>query len=183
MYSTGHNKHSYNCLLDMKQSVIKSSVSNTWRRHQMDTFPRYRPFVRGILRSVRGIHRSLVKSPHKGAWRGALMFSLICAWTNKWANNGDAGHFRRHRAHFVVIVMKLPVVSLYIWSEFGGNALWNYILFSPGIGFNLVGVYFLSVYYPENPFEIVHQMAQICISCLLPHLSDNNDTRQYPEWT
>ena len=37
-----------------------------------------------------GIHRSPVNSPHKGQWRGALMFSLICAWTNSWANNEDA---------------------------------------------------------------------------------------------
>ena len=36
-------------------------------------FPRYWPFVRGI-------HRPPVNSPHKGQWRGALMFSLICAW-------------------------------------------------------------------------------------------------------
>ena len=35
-------------------------------------FPRYWPFVRGI-------HRLSVDSPHKGQWRGALMFSLICA--------------------------------------------------------------------------------------------------------
>ena len=28
--------------------------------------------------SVRGIHRSPVNSPHKGQWREALMFSLIC---------------------------------------------------------------------------------------------------------
>ena len=37
-------------------------------------FPRYWPFVWGI-------HRSPVNSPHKGQWRGALMFSLNCAWT------------------------------------------------------------------------------------------------------
>ena len=35
-------------------------------------FPRYWPLVRGI-------HRSPVNSPHKGQWRGALMFSLTCA--------------------------------------------------------------------------------------------------------
>ena len=35
-------------------------------------FPHYWPFVRGI-------HRSPVNSPHKGQWRGALMFPLICA--------------------------------------------------------------------------------------------------------
>ena len=61
-------------------------------------FPRYWPFVWGI-------HRSPVNSPHKGQWRGALMFSLICAGTNIWANNGDAGDLRRHRAHNDVIVM------------------------------------------------------------------------------
>ena len=33
------------------------------------------------------------------------MFSLIGAWKNDWANNGDAGDLRRHRAHYDVIVM------------------------------------------------------------------------------
>ena len=47
-------------------------------------FPRYWPFVRGI-------HRSPVNSPHNGQWRGALMFSLICARINRWANNRQAG--------------------------------------------------------------------------------------------
>ena len=35
----------------------------------------------------------------------ALMFSLICAWTNGWANNRAADGWRRHRAHYDVIVM------------------------------------------------------------------------------
>ena len=35
----------------------------------------------------------------------SLMFSLICAWTNVWVNNRDAGDFRRHRAHYDVTVM------------------------------------------------------------------------------
>ena len=38
-------------------------------------FPRYWPFVWGI-------HRSPVHSPHKGQWRGALMFALIYVWIN-----------------------------------------------------------------------------------------------------
>ena len=41
---------------------------------------------------------------HKGQWRGALMFSLICAWINGWVNNGEAGDVRRHRAHYDVII-------------------------------------------------------------------------------
>ena len=54
---------------------------------------------------VRGIHRSPVISPHKGQWRGALMFSLICAWINDWVNNREAGDSRHHRDHYDVIVM------------------------------------------------------------------------------
>ena len=55
-------------------------------------FPRYWPFVRGI-------HRSPVNSSHKGRWRGALIFSLICVWINDWVNNREAGDLRRHRGH------------------------------------------------------------------------------------
>ena len=46
-------------------------------------FPRYWPFVRGI-------HRSPVNSPHRGQWRGALVFSLICAF-NKWQSKQSLG--------------------------------------------------------------------------------------------
>ena len=42
---------------------------------------------------------------HKSQWHGALMFPLICAWTNTWGNNGDAGDLRCHRAHYDVNVM------------------------------------------------------------------------------
>ena len=70
-----------------------------WWRHQMETFSRYWPFVRGI-------HRSPVNSPHKGQWSGALMFSLICAWINGWAKNCNAGDLGRHHAHYDVTIMK-----------------------------------------------------------------------------
>ena len=61
-------------------------------------FPRNWPFVRGI-------HRSPVNSPHKGQWRGALMFSLICVWINNWVNNRETGDLRHYRAHYYVIAM------------------------------------------------------------------------------
>ena len=61
-------------------------------------FPRYWPFLRGI-------HRSPVNSPHKGQWRGALMFYLICAWINGWVINREAGDLRRHRPHYDIIIM------------------------------------------------------------------------------
>ena len=56
---------------------------------------------------VRGIHRSPVNSPHKGQWRGALMFSLTCVRINDWVNNREAGDLRRYRAHYDVIVMRV----------------------------------------------------------------------------
>ena len=56
---------------------------------------------------MRGIRRSPVNSPHNGQWLGALMFSLICTWTNSWANTGDAGDLKRHRAHYDVIIMHI----------------------------------------------------------------------------
>ena len=62
--------------------------------------PRNWPFVRGI-------HRSPVNSLHKGQWREALMFSLICVWINDWVINREAGDLRRYRAHYHVIVMWL----------------------------------------------------------------------------
>ena len=58
---------------------------------------------------MRGIHRSPVNSPHKGQWRGALVFSLICVWINGWVNNGEAGDLRRYRAHYDVTVMNILI--------------------------------------------------------------------------
>ena len=104
-----------------------------WKRHDMESqshyhddvikwkhFPRNWPFVRGI-------HRSPVNSPHKGQWRGALMFSLICGWINDWANNREAGDLRRYRAHYDVIIM----VGL-LWRESTGLMmlrLWVFVCY------------------------------------------------------
>ena len=49
------------------------------------------PFVR---------HWSPAVSPHKGQQRGALMFFVIYAWTNDWANSRNAGYLRPHPAHY-----------------------------------------------------------------------------------
>ena len=73
-------------------------------------FPRNWPFVRVI-------HRSPVISPHKGQWRGALMFPLICVWINDWVNNREAGDLRRYRAHSDVIVMG-PKLQIMLHSSY-----------------------------------------------------------------
>ena len=86
----------------------------SWWRHQMETF--------SALMAI------CANSPHKGRWRGALVFALSCAWRNVWVNNQwrgalifafifawindivnnhEVGDLRRHRAHYDVIVMEL----------------------------------------------------------------------------
>ena len=75
----------------------------------METFSASLAFVRGIRRG-----------PHKGQWRWALMFSLICVWINGWVNKRETGDLRRHRVHYDVILMErldaVPVIArLVLW--------------------------------------------------------------------
>ena len=110
----GSSKHpqrhcSFNSLFKLaKKKTTKLHIAVTLCEHddviKWKHFPRYWPFVRGI-------HRSPVNSPHKGQWRGALMFTLICARINGWVNNREAGDLRRNRAHYDVIVMGIPSVT------------------------------------------------------------------------
>ena len=85
-------------------STLLAGVSWFWKTSNGNIFPHYWPFVRGI-------HRWRVDSPHKCQWCGALMFPLICAWTNGWANNWDAGDLRRHRTHYDVTLVRKPLIT------------------------------------------------------------------------
>ena len=51
----------------------------------------------------------------------SLRFSLICAWTNAWVNNRDAGDWRHHRAHYDVTVIYEQISDM-MTSRYG-NAL------------------------------------------------------------
>ena len=87
----------------------------------METFPRYWPFVRGI-------HRSPVNSPHKGQWRGALMFSLLCTWINGWVNTSEAGDSRRYRVHYDVIIVILYEVYCTVYPKKYAHGFWFAVL-------------------------------------------------------
>ena len=99
----------YDCKLSRPNCIIH--CRSWWGHDSHDDvikwkhFPRYWPFVRGI-------HRSPVNSPHKGQWRGALFFSLMCVWINGWVNNGEAGDLRRYRIHYDVTVMAVRIIKL-----------------------------------------------------------------------
>ena len=77
-------------------------------------FPRDWPFVWGI-------HRSPVNSPHKGQWRGGLMFSLIFVWINGWVNNREAGDLRRYLAQDDVSVMSHGIGQ--VIPEYSGTSI------------------------------------------------------------
>ena len=132
------NSSYYLCSIDFADTVVSSLTSNvimyrtfiiyfngtrkakliklSWWRHEMEIFPRNWQFVQGI-------HRFSMKSPHKGQWRGALMFSLICARINHWVNNHEACWFEtlslslwRHCNVFHVEVTPTLDCLLLFWS-------------------------------------------------------------------
>ena len=83
-----------------------------------------------------GMYRWPVDSPHKYQWRGALLFSMMCAWTNGWANNRDAGDLGCHIAHCDVTVMSSYCSNTFaictckdhsledLFQKFGGQYIW-----------------------------------------------------------
>ena len=92
-----------------------------WWRHQMEAFS-------ALLAICAGIHRSPVNSSHKGQWRGALVFSLICFWINGWVNNRDAGELRRYRVHYDVTVMGCPSSLRYINGVTSQCQIWHFCM-------------------------------------------------------
>ena len=78
--------------------VSVAPICKSWWRRQMETFS-------SLLTLCAGNHWSPMNSPHKGQWRGAFMFSLICVRINGWVNNREAGDLRGHLVHYDVTVM------------------------------------------------------------------------------
>ena len=97
-----HNNTHHNTLKLELPDISKTTIPSAFHDDVINWkhFQRYWPVVRGI-------HRWPVNYPHKGQWRGVLMFSLICASINGWVNNREAGDLRRYRTHNDVIVMFL----------------------------------------------------------------------------
>ena len=110
-------------------------------------FPRYRLFVRGI-------HQSPGNSPRKRQWRGALMFSLICAWINAWVNNREGGDLRRHRAYYDVTVMLIFKMHMVRTCWDCTVCLWHYM------------IWFAAGRHREMPSEKVYIVICLLISSL-----------------
>ena len=106
-YGTSAHRHKdCKCTGASHDDVIK------WKQ-----FPRYWPFVRGI-------HWSPVNSFHKGQWRGALVFSLICTTrTNGCVMNQNTGDLRHHHhlkwrtCNKTVIVTSAIIMLTLLWKR------------------------------------------------------------------
>ena len=103
---SGYDRYSASEIImtNMGKWITRMQPVCSWWRHYMETFS-------ALLAICAGIHRSPVNSPHKGQWRGAFMFPLICAWVNGWVNNRETSDLRRHGAHYDVIVMYIKHCS------------------------------------------------------------------------
>ena len=90
-----HREHwlMHTSVVECAHSVVDDG--NICRRSHHDDVIKWKHFRR-CWPFVRGIPWSPVNTPHKGQWRGALMFSF---------NNREAGNLGRHRGHCDVIVM------------------------------------------------------------------------------
>ena len=73
-------------------------IGCSWWRHQMETHS-------ALLALCAGNSPVTGEFPAQRPVTRNFDGSFICAWINDWANNREAGDFRRHRAHYDVTVM------------------------------------------------------------------------------
>ena len=131
----------------------KSIVLSLWWRHQMETFS-------VLLVLCARNSPAPVNSPHKGQWSGALMFSLICAWTNGCVSNRDAGDLRRYCAHYNVTVMLEADSWLYMASYYKTSRPKIWVLESVSIpSWNLACVSAAGLHgHPPRKFQMIHEL-------------------------
>ena len=104
IYPSKQRRRIHNILMQVPMLYwyhFPNMVISCWR-HQMETFSALLALCEGNPPVTGGF-------PSQSQCRGDLMFSLVCAWTNNWANNRDVDGLRRHSAHYDVRL---------IWSKF-----------------------------------------------------------------
>ena len=82
-------------------------------------------------------------------WCGALKFFLICAWTNGWSNNQDAGDLRRHQHE-----------TRLLWLHCNCYVLVRKIV-------TYVNIFSTMWYLVSTQIEIIHTLVYIPLTCKL----------------
>ena len=111
----GPQSHSPHGILpeEYHSQYCESIMAVTWWCHQIEIFSTLLAFCAGWITG---------EFPREGKWRGPLVFSLICAWTNGWVNNREVGDLRRHRVHYDVTLM---MTLSWETREYGGCIIAN----------------------------------------------------------
>ena len=72
----------------------------------------------------------------------SLILSLMCAWTDGWANNRDVGDLRRHRAHYDVNLMCTTIDEKFVeMMTFALQCLLQELTYPPERRFNIKTVF------------------------------------------
>ena len=106
------------CSIEQLNNINLHHLLHSWHVHdaviKWRHFPCYWPFVRGI-------HRSPVNSPHKGQWRGVLMFSLICVckplskqWWGWWFEMRSRPLWRHRNVYLIFRGWERMVVATWL---------------------------------------------------------------------
>ena len=96
------------CFLQISSSDLTKMRAYTWWRHQMEAFS-------ALMAVCAGNSPVTGEFPAQRPVTRALMFSLICAWTNGRVNNRKGGDLRRHGTDYDVIAMLSQVMSVLWW--------------------------------------------------------------------
>ena len=100
------------CLyLSMSINCGHNTIISRWR-HKMEVFSALLAHCE-VNSPVNGVFPSQLKVQ----WRGALMFSLVCAWTYGWADHRYVGDLRFYHVNYDVTVMftKMPTIHTPYW--------------------------------------------------------------------
>ena len=145
---------------------------DSWWRHHMETFSVLLALCAG----------SPVNSPHKEQWRGALMFSLNCAWIDGWVNNREAGNLRRHHAYYdvaVISIMKVKRFHLILFLFFSaGKKLFREFLRSEYSEENMLFYLACEDLKKESNPELVEEKARLIYEDYISILSPK-EVKQY----
>ena len=113
-----------------------------------------------------------MNSPHKGNWRGALMFSLIGTWINDWVNNRKPGDLRRNCAHYDVTVMG-PIQQV-CFTEEKVFLLLDFVWCDDVQSISTTTLNFSIVHFDPSEIKLNHNygvalfVSPICVRCHLP---------------
>ena len=114
-------------LVRLHSIIVKRADFCAWWRHQMETFS-------ALLALYAGISPVTGELPSQSQWRGALMFSFICAWTNGWPKKSRCRLFEtpsrplwRHCNGWCALFWCLMSLLLLLWClyRWAFNSFWT----------------------------------------------------------